>query len=116
MALGSRKDRPPARRALSLPMTQTPMTADPHLEAIGTMVDDRALLERRACQYAAWLAERDGLLRAPARAYNARFDGAATVVLSIYGHGAHEIVVCIPDRVMAFDPNAPAIVLSRGEA
>lgn len=49
------------KRALSAPMTAIPMIGDPHLARIDALTGARAMLERRACQYAAWIAERDQL-------------------------------------------------------
>jgi hypothetical protein len=101
-----------ARRARTVLEVQTPMASDPYIfDNVAEVGLDRAMLERRACQYGVWIAERDGLLRDAPRAYNASFDGVATVTLAMHGTDVHEIVVRIPENIMAFDPEAPAIAL-----
>ena len=65
-----------SRRALSAPAPRLPMCGDPNFMQIETLREGRAMLERRACQYAAWLAAAKFPTLNLAR-LNARFDGAS---------------------------------------
>jgi hypothetical protein len=98
------------RRALSAPMTKIPMASDPHLERIDQLAGSAAMLERRACQYAAWLAVRDHVAAADMRCYNARYDGAGEVYFAAYGR-APDFAVRIPEHVLRFDLDAAPLMI-----
>lgn len=131
-ALATRKLSPLARReltshrrALSAPMTRIPMAGDPYMPRVDnrdaddafTMRAGAAAIERRACQYAAFIGARDGKLTQPMRQYNAIFDGA-TVHFDAYDAAGElrTIAVDIPPHVLAFDPTLPALALPAPEA
>lgn len=111
------------RRALSSPMTRIPMVGDPNFERIApfdgpphtlalSISPDRAKLERRACQYATWIAKRQGLMRLSVEEYNARFDDDSTVTFACYVTSrAHEFSVTIPEYILRFDASAPALMI-----
>lgn len=116
-----KRERLAHRRAIAAPMTRVPMAADPYMPRVDggramsplernawELAGARAHLERRACQYAANMAERSGMLRLPVRDYNATFDGRATVHLVAQ---KHTFAFTIPAHVLAFDPSAPALAL-----
>jgi hypothetical protein len=92
---------------MAAPMLGSQMVGDPY---IGRAKDDaKALLDRRACQYATVLAERQGLLRHRPEEYNARHLGGGRVVFeSFLAEKAHDFEVMIPAHIMEFDPNEPA--------
>ena len=97
------------RSKLGKPMTDAKMVSDPELTALSKMREDRALLERRACQYAAFIAERDGLLKESAGAYTAWFDGQSKVAFTLSAtrrRMGHEFVLTIPDHILKFNPDA----------
>jgi hypothetical protein len=86
---------------------------DPECDSLAAALgNDRARLERRACQYAAWIAKRDGMMRLAVEEYNARFDGDSTVTFACYvSSRAHEFAVTIPEYILRFDPMAPALMI-----
>ncbi len=115
-----RKERANHARALSAPMHRIQMVSDPHLGSaawIGAK-EGAAQFEKRACQYAAWLAQRDGLARLDMAQYNATYDGSGKVFFTCYATDrAHEFAVTIPREVMEFDPTAaPLMIEGREEA
>ena len=99
-----------SRRALSAPAPRLPMCGDPNFMQIETLREGRAMLERRACQYAAWMAAAKFPTLNLAR-LNARFDGAGRVWFHNPTSALGDFWVDIPAHVLAFDPNAPALAL-----
>jgi hypothetical protein len=101
-------------KALRAPQTLVFMVADPTFDRLVTsnpdgskqVEGDRATLERRACQYAHFIAVKDGLLPKAVKDCVAQFDGKATV---LFHHDKRFFTVTIPDRIMAFDPDAPIL-------
>lgn len=118
-----RREQAAHARALSSPMTRIPMAGDPFMGAVTDydpdrgfdLAQSRAHKGRRACQYAAAMAERAGMFKRSPREYNAEFDGAGRV--HFLGYHADEIgtphafALEIPPHVLAFDPMAPALQL-----
>ena len=113
-----RRERANHARALSAPMHRIQMVCDPHLGSaawIGAK-EGQAQLEKRACQYAAWLAERAGLARRAIRDYDARYTGKGEVVFEHYGDGRREeFAVTIPREIMEFDPTAAPLMIEGPE-
>ena len=113
-----RKERANHARALSAPMHRIQMVSDPHLGSaawIGAK-EGAAQFEKRACQYAAWIAERAGLAKLAIRDYDARYLGDGRVSFECYGNGrAHEFAVTIPAHVLAFDPTAAPLMIEGPE-
>lgn len=103
------------RRALSSPMTRIPMAGDPILIGLGTVAGGRAMLERRACQYAAWIVstERPSLDLAQ---FKATYDGFGRVSFVDRGRNGGGFGVDIPTHILDFDPMTPALALSAPEA
>jgi hypothetical protein len=100
----------PHRAKMAQPMTREKMVTDPAMPAQERMNEERALLERRACQYATFLAQREGLFCAPTSAYDAHFDGGATVYFRLWesrGLTLHSVTITIPDHIMRFNPETP---------
>lgn len=102
------------KRALAAPMVGCPMVGDPYnsgsLDLPGFTQVGAELMTRRAIQYAAELARRDG--REPG-AFNARYLGAGRVHF-FDGRGA-EFEVVIPERIMTFDPTAAPLMIEGPE-
>ncbi len=113
-----RRERANHERALSAPMHRIQMVSDPHLGSaawIGAN-EGTAQFEKRACQYAAWIAERAGLAKLAIRDYDARYLGDGRVSFECYGNGrAHEFAVTIPAHVLAFDPTAAPLMIEGPE-
>ena len=121
----ARRERLASARALAAPMTRIPMAGDPYMPRVDnrdaadafTMRDGRAMLERRACQYAAFIGARDGKLTQPMRQYNAVFDGAKVHFDAYDSAGLlRTTTIEIPAHVLAFDANAPALALPAPDA
>lgn len=106
------------RRALAAPMIGAQMKGDPFIG-----VRDKpaaALLERRACQYAAAMARKSGLLPADQAAFHAVYQPDAGTVHFITGAAEGKPKVYakfeIPRRVLEFDPDASLLALPAPEA
>ena len=94
-------------RDMAAPMLGCDMVGDPYIGRDAS--DEKAQLDRRACQYASLLAEGAGLMRLAPEEYNAtRLGGGRVHFASYMTEKAHEFEVAIPRHIMEFDPDAPA--------
>lgn len=105
------------KRALSSPMIGIPMHGDPVIGAHEKWQESRKLLERRACQYAAIMAQRNGQLQANIGNLDAHFSPQDRTVIFIKADTSQATVLefRIPDHVMDFNPNAECLALAEVE-
>jgi hypothetical protein len=88
------------------PMLGCPMTGDPRFEDKGPT----ALMIRRACQYAAAMAARDGLVPADLSGVDANFSPPATIIFVRADASQADIGRwTVPEHVMSYDPTLAVV-------
>jgi hypothetical protein len=100
---------------LRAPMVGIPMTGDLGIDDRGKDLGSR-LSKRQDCQYAAAIAEREGLITGDISKLDVEFVPLATVVFVCADASQAEVArITIPDRVMEFDSMATPLALLPAE-